>query len=392
MPKEIPRTFAEAIRLRDEMATENNPSQQRMAEVTRTAAMFDEAGNPSLLFRDTPWCNGAVWSLNPNPYLDSAATTGLSPPASNASVAMQILTNAATIHWNPAVRERLYGSAAKGRLDGEYLDSLEGYVTADLNFRREHFQHTTVPLTFDPVTHQPALFKGLAVFEFTKWMSDDVHRLTKLMFANGVPYRFAFLCPWLDILGTETDWLRGGQYQPASLSQMDFWRTLSGAKPYLLLMNTDYAQFTPELVARYFQRALFYGMFPSMFSHNASENPYWGNPKWYDRDRPLFKKYLPVIRQVAEAGWQPVTWAKCSNPKMLVERFGPGQNRDLFLTVYNPTDQQQAGVVSVETSELGLNASLQPIELLSRKSLIPAAPGWQIELPSQEVSVLHFSR
>ena len=51
------------------------------------------------------------------------------------------------------------------------------------------------------------------MFEFTKWFCDDVHRLGKLTFANGVPYRFTFLCPWLDVMGTETDWLRGGKYR-----------------------------------------------------------------------------------------------------------------------------------------------------------------------------------
>ena len=42
----------------------------------------------------------------------------------------------------------------------------------------------------------------------------------KLMFANSVPYRFSFLCPWLDVMGTETDWLSNGEYQPASDAQM----------------------------------------------------------------------------------------------------------------------------------------------------------------------------
>src|SRR5262249_20989938 len=140
---------------------------------------------------------------------------------------------------NPATQEALYGSRAKGQLDGEYLDSLEGYVTADLNFCREHFRYTTVPLTFSREDKRPALFKGLAVFEFANWFCEQVHRLGKLTFANGVPYRFTYLCPWLDVLGTETDWVRNGRYVPVSDEQMSLWRTMSGAKPYLLLMNTD---------------------------------------------------------------------------------------------------------------------------------------------------------
>jgi hypothetical protein len=79
-------------------------------------------------------------------------------------------------------------------------------------------------------------------------------------------------------MGTETDWMPGGQYQPVADSQLCLWRTLSGQKPYLLLMNTDYAQFTSPYVEKYFQRCLAYGIWPSMFSLNASDNPYWQNP------------------------------------------------------------------------------------------------------------------
>src|SRR5262249_22825163 len=146
--------------------------------------------------------------------------------------------NAATVYWNAAIKQERYGPHAQGHLDGEYLDSLEGYVTAELNYARDQFRFSTVPLTFASDTHRPALFKGLAADEFTRWLAQDVHRMGKLMFANSVPSRFSFLCPWLDVMGTETDWLRGGAYEPPSDSEMSLWRTMAGQKPYLLLMNT----------------------------------------------------------------------------------------------------------------------------------------------------------
>lgn len=367
MKKDLARTPSEALRVRDELAASKTESQRRMAEVSRLAGMFDEVGQPALKFQDTPWCNGAVWSLNPNPFLGSASSE---PDGDNRASETNLL-NAATVHWNPTIKEKLYGPKATGRLDGEYLDSLEGYVTADLNFRRDHFRHTTVPLAFATDTHQPALFKGLGVFEFTKWISEDVHRMGHLMFANGVPYRFTFLCPWLDVLGTETDWLHNGQYRPASLTTMDLWRTMSGTKPYLLLMNTDYDRFTPDLVEEYFNRCLFYGMWPGFFSHNASENPYWQNPKWYERDRPLFKKFIPQIRSVSEAGWRPVTGATCDNPNILVERYGPNSGGEVFFTVYNDTKDTQNGTLLTQ--------------LPSSSSTIRS---WTIQLQPQQASVI----
>jgi hypothetical protein len=378
MPKGTPRTIKAALRTRDELAKQKENSSGRMAQMTGPAAMWDETGQPALSFRDTPWCDGAVWSLNPNPDLPSVPGEGNST------------WNAATVHWNAQIKARLYGRQAKGEQDGEYLDSLEGYVTTDLNFRREHFRYTTVPLTFASDTKEPALFKGLAVFEFTKWLSQEIHGMHKLMFANGVPYRFSFLCPWLDVLGTETDWLREGKYSPPADSQMSFWRTMSGAKPYLLLMNTDYDKFTPELVEKYFQRSLFYGMFPSMFSHNAAENPYWQNPKWYNRDRQLFKRYIPIIKQVAEAGWQPVTWVTSADPNIHVERFGPASNGTLFLSFLNDSGQRRTAEIRFDLERLGIKRDSAARNLLTGATT-RVREAQTLTLQPQEATVLEFA-
>ncbi|MBN1441294.1 MAG: hypothetical protein JXA90_01235, partial [Planctomycetes bacterium] len=350
MQSSSPRTPDAARSQRDKLAAGGEGQPSRMARVAQTCGMEDEAGEPCLLFRDTPWCDGAVWSINPNPHLPGES-------------------NGATVHWSEEIRNRRYGPQAKGALDGEYLDSLEGYVTAELNLRREHFIHSTVPLTFSRVSHRPALFKGLAIHEFTRWISADVHAMGKLLFANGVPYRFPFLCPWLDVMGTETNWLRGGRLAPPSDAQLCLWRTMAGAKPYLLLMNTDYNALGPELVEEYFLISLFHGFYPSMFSHNASEDPYWKNPRWYDRDRHLFVKYQPLIRRVAEAGWRPVTHARCTDPDILVERFGPDEKGCSFFTLRNPTGETRGGRLVIDPRALSISAE-QRVESLEARELI----------------------
>ena len=371
MKKEAPRTAAEALRVRDEMARANDGTRSRLAVVSQSAAMYDEDGKPALLFRDEPWCQGAVWSLNPNPALPNTP-------------------NGATVHWNEEIKKRLYGPAAESNLDGEYLDSLEGYVTADLNYRREHYAYSSVPLTFATDAKRPALYKGLAVFEFTKWFAAQVHALDKLTFANGVPYRFCFLCPWLDVMGTETDWAQAGKYQPVADSQLCLWRTMSGQKPYLLLMNTDFQAFSSEMVEKYFQRSLFYGMFPSMFSHNAADNPYWQNPKWYERDRPLFKKYLPLIKQIAEAGWQPVTAAACDNPRLRVERFGPDAHGVVYFTLFNDSSAVQNGVLTPEPAVLSRAHSSAIRELVFGRELRGSDGAWPVTLDPESAWLLRI--
>jgi hypothetical protein len=382
MAKDVRRRSPEVLRERDRLAAAEKGDNREMALISRSTAMFDETGQPALLFRNEPWCNGAVWSLNPNPGLPGTSVT-----ASRDSTASIPVRNAATLYWNDAAWQQLYGPTNLTHLDGEYLDSLEGYVTADLNFRRDHFAFSSVPLTFTTDTHVPALFKGLAVFELTRWLGQEVHRLGKLMFANGVPYRFSFLCPWLDVMGTETDWVRNGEYYPASDEQMCLWRTLAGAKPYLLLMNTDYDVFNPSMVERYFQRSLAYGMFPGMFSHNAAENPYWRNPKWYNRDRPLFKKYLPLIKQVSEAGWQPVPASQSDNDRIWIERFGPRADGATYLTVFNDTDKTQEGSLKLDTARLSVANAPPPTEVLSGKTF-SSTSDWKVSLAPQEVWVI----
>jgi hypothetical protein len=169
---------------------------------------------------------------------------------------------------------------------------------------------------------------------------------------------------------------------------MCVWRTLAGRKPYLLLMNTDYDRFTPDLVERYFQRSLFYGMFPSMFSHNAAENPYWRNPAWYNRDRPLFKKYIPLIKRAAEAGWQPVTGARCDNAKLWLERFGPTEKGAVYFTVLNIASTPQTGVLRIEPGEVPVRSPSVATELTANRRLAEVDGGWELEVPAEGVALV----
>ena len=93
MKQGVPRTFAEAIQARDQLAAGPNDHQRQMAEVSQVAAMHDEASQPALLFRNEPWCDGAVWSLNPNPSLGVPASAGETPNPASAPAAADLLVN-----------------------------------------------------------------------------------------------------------------------------------------------------------------------------------------------------------------------------------------------------------------------------------------------------------
>jgi len=157
-------------------------------------------------------------------------------------------------------------------------------------------------------------------------------------------------------------------------------RALCKGKPYCFLMNTVFENFSHGLVEKYMKRSLAYGMFPGFFSHNASQGHYFTRPELYDRDRDLFKKYVPLCRLVAEAGWEPVTLARSDNQGVYVERFG-----DRYLTVFNDTDRRQDVTLAVEMSTAG------EISDLVTERAVPLKDGKiAMTLESEDVAVLQL--
>ncbi|MCS7304972.1 MAG: hypothetical protein NZ602_07680 [Thermoguttaceae bacterium] len=320
MPKQMPRTMEAALAEAKRLADIGNPH----AKALFTSGFHNAEGQFPARLLNTPWCDGAVWSMNSIPSLPGEPTDF-------------------SLKWNAKIRKLLYWPNRKEGLDGEYIDSSEGYVTDVLNFRREHFRFAERPLSFCQHTHRPAMFRGLIVFEYVRAIAKDIHAMGKLMMANGTPTQLCWLCPMLEVMGTETDWHIQGQWQPMSDSELLYRRALCKGKPYCFLMNTNFDQFGPELVEKYMKRCLAYGMFPGFFSPDASTGHYFTRPELYNRDRHLFKKYIPLCRRVAEAGWEPIPLAHSDNPKVYVERFGRR-----YLTVFNDSPQPQTATIRLE--------------------------------------------
>jgi len=66
-------------------------------------------------------------------------------------------------------------------------------------------------------------------------------------------------------------------------------------------------------------------------------------PELYDRHRPLFKRYVPLCKRVAEAGREPITLTRSSDPKVRLERFG-----DRIVTVFNDSPDRRSAVLTLE--------------------------------------------
>ena len=371
MPKEMPRTM-EAVLAEAKRRADRG---EEAAKAFLTSGFYNQSGQPIAQLLDTPWCNGAVWSMNSMPGIRGDVTDFKNK-------------------WNGKLRERLYGPQRRGDLDGEYIDSSEGYVTAELDFRRDHFAAADTPLVFDPETHKPAIFRGLVAFEYVRGIAKDVHGMDKLMMANGAPDRLCWLIPLVDVGGTETNWNPGGHWRPMSDADMLYRRAMCKGKPYCFLMNTDFNQFSHALVEKYMKRCLAYGMFPGFFSADASSGHYFTRPDLYDRDRPLFKKYVPLCKRVAEAGWEPITQARSSDERVYVERFGGGRRVKpggvWYLTVFNDSPERRTVTITlVDVAEPWLGR-----ELLAEREVVWKGGNWKggktttVTLEGEDVAVI----
>ncbi len=379
LPAAAPRTYDSALHaLRDDLAGARDAEKKRMAAATLTSGIHTADGQFALYLVKAPWCDGGVFTLNPDLEI---ATNSVHP--FNKATAMLPAIAAAFARNQPKTNT----AAAGAGLDGLYYDSLE-MSAGDLNYRREHFRTADIPLVFD-AEGRPCQLMFFNTLEFVRATAADLHARGRLTFANSVLWNYALPAPLLDVLGTEVNWLHNGDYQPDTDAVMNFRRALCRQKPYCLLMNTDYSKFTPPMVERYFQRCLFYGVWPGFFDQEAaSRDPYWvSEKKWYERDRALFLRYIPLLRSVTAAGWEPLSLATVDNPHLWLERFGSPASGNLHLTVFNATAQPQRGIITLDAEAA---RSTPPRDLVSGTSLKSSQAGWQIDLSPQTVAVLHW--
>ena len=200
------------------------------------------------------------------------------------------------------------------------------------------------------------------------------------MMANSTPHQLTWLVPLCDVLGTETNWNWNDRWRPSSPSDLLRKRALCGEKPFCFLQNTDFTRFTHADVERYMQRCLAYGMFPSFFSANAATGHYFSQPALYERDRPLFRKYLPLVTAIAEAGWRPVNrLLSTDGTDVFAEQFG-----DRFVTVFNASSKPQ------RVRLVPLKGEMAAQELVAGSEWTFPVQGLETELPPETCRLYRF--
>jgi len=308
-----------------ELSDDDGRNTRRAAHTILNSGIYDEKGKFLLRSGYVARWGGYNWCLNPSPY---AVEDG------------KFSRFQATYEWE--IDKKLgYGA------DGIYLDSVYNRWSTMPNYRREHLERSRHPLTFTPLNAIPAQLGVWNQYEFAEYVSSDLHGRGKLLMANIFPYNWVFFNHLLDVMGHETG-------SANSLEQMRAERTLAYHKPYTWLMTKGKTG-AIEVGERAMQAAMLYGIAPTLMGGSP-------DPDVCDRWRPVYKKYIPIIIALCEAGWEPLTHAEVEPAEILVERFGPHEGK-LYLTARNTGKQAVAATFTVDIAALKIDPPTKVIRL-----------------------------
>ena len=353
-------TMVDALAEAERLAADTRRNQYRgYARAWKQCTYHDLDGKITGNLCDRPWCKGACWNLNPLPKIPGG----------------DYQTKLSVDDFN-----RRYSKPFPAGVDGEYIDSAECHLPPRIDFNRSNFRYSRTPLCFDRVSRMPGVSTALAIYEYVSDVAERMHSGGRLMQANGAPYNWPWLIPFIDYGGQETKWIvKGeGEWSPMSDNDLLYRMALAYGKPYCFLMNVNFTKLTDEMVEKYFHRCLAYGLMSSFFSHNASEGHYFTRPELYNRHRRFFKKYGPLQRKVSEAGWRPVNRLVLAQggEKVYAEQFG-----DKLATVFNSSTN------AVKVKLEPLSSPNKAMELVTGCEMnLPC----ELELPGETVRVLEF--
>jgi hypothetical protein len=320
-------------------------------------ALEDRDGNRRLHWDYVPAYGGYNYLCNPDPEI-----TGL-----GGAVSRYALTYA-----------REVSEVDTFKLDGMRFDN--PIVFATDNFRREHFQWADHPLVFDHLSKRPVLPLDFSSFECAKAIADDMHSRGKLVGSNYTPVDSPsdiFQIPLLDVVESETLWT-----WPTN-AKLALQRALASQKIVCMSAQEDKKGWPAERIEFEMKQAMFYGTFYFLSSV----------PELYDR-------WIPLTTRLAQAGWEPITHARCPALGPMVERFGRLADRNLHFTLRNEAEQAQAVELVLDADALGLNGGARTDIWLMRdarayESLAGGRDGsrWTVTLtvPAQDTVVLRVA-
>jgi hypothetical protein len=280
-------------------------------------------------------------------------------------------------------RARNLAIKALGWLNGIHLDSTSGmrrWGAAD-DYDRRHWSSARIPLTFSYDSGQVVVRGIFPMYDRIEQLANYVGLRGMMLTANFNATETQTLgfvgADRIDYFGLEqglADRARPGMSadQFALLK-----RTLAYQRPVSTLDHLiGQGKLDASEIARRLQQNLFYGMFSGAFDAASEAEATGRGPTWSTPENArLWARYTPLIKEVAMAGWQPVTDAWTSRPQVWVERFGALATRDLHLALRNESRAAQRVVLTIDIRALRADPSrmLRAVEQITGLSLQIAA-------------------
>lgn len=263
-------------------------------------------------------------------------------------------------------------------IDGIYVDSVSGWVAKYLNSRRDHFRYADYPLTYEQTNGLSVIDGRFSMFEFLKALGTMLHASGRLVFSNlGCSHRVPWLYYVTDVCGIEG--------RAVDLRSLRYFRTMAYQKPVLRL---DYISINGRktLLAKrsafetYFKRCTSLGIYPSI-GRNCNFI--------FKKFRDIYQRYMPILKKISQAGWEPVTHAKCKTNGLSIERFGPRHGK-LYFTIYNETSKPTWAEVDVDFQSLGIKHIIMAKELVVSQHLA-ALSKLDTLIPPNDLRVVELS-
>ena len=254
-----------------------------------------------------------------------------------------------------------------GTANGIRYDSLGEWVHLGAeNFRREHFAFADIPLTFSYRVGRPCQLGYFCALEYMTFVRRKILKQNGITYANG-----AIDVPWFT-------WLLDGISREGWLHEMEGFqriRMLMYQKTCGDWGGARIGRLSESEIERRLNTCLTYTWWPGVD----------GAPqKTFDQKRPIYKKYIPVLRALARAGWEPVTYGTTEPKSTIIERFGGEGGRPLFFIVRNIGQTPSTISGAIDARALGLfGDQLKMFDVLAGEEIVP--------LKSKETGKLSFS-
>ncbi len=288
--------------------------------------------------------------------------------------------NMAQGEWDFLIRRHATGARQAGtRLDGIDFDNISLFAgRVGANYRREHFEYVDHPLVYDIASRKLCIQTGISFQEFVKATADAMHARNNLCTGNfdSRLHTQTFFGHLLDKHGGEIHW------NPPT-NHLRAYRMLAYQKPvsHIIYSGVVAARGEETLMHRW----LAFGEFPAIqeLAYHSGSN--------FEKGRPLYKRFMPLMLRLAHAGWEPVTHARLDGVRqLLVERFGTWRGDNLYLTVHNDSDQPQNGDLVLDRTALGMPRQLRCVELLTGE-IVERLESIPVRLPPRRTNVYHFT-